>query len=115
MANRRSERYPYRQVLTCLRMGESVRAIARSGLVGRQKAGALRDVAVREGCLEASSVLPDDATLAQVLQVPSSRPQSASSVVRYQDKVMACWRQCIRNVAIHQAFVYICRYTGTKP
>ena len=40
--------------------------------MGREKAGALREVAGREGWLEPSSALPDDATLAQVLQVPSS-------------------------------------------
>ena len=50
-----------------MRLGDSDRAIARSGLMGRRKAGALRDVAGREGWLEPSSVLPDDATLAQVV------------------------------------------------
>ena len=49
--------YQYRKVLTRMRLGESERAIARSGLMGRQKAGALRAVAGREGWLEASSVL----------------------------------------------------------
>ena len=87
MANRRFEMYQYRQVLTRMRLGDSDRAIARSGLMGRRKAGALREVAGREGWLEASSVLPDDATLAQVVQAPTSRPQSASSVLPYQDKV----------------------------
>ena len=77
MANRRFEMYQYRQVLSRMRLGESDRAIARSGLMGRQRQ-ALREVAGREGWLEASSVMPDDATLAQVLDVPSSRRQSAS-------------------------------------
>ena len=63
MANRRFEMYQYRQVLTRIRLGESDRAIARSGLMGREKASALREVAGREGWLEAASVMPDDATL----------------------------------------------------
>ena len=83
MANRRFEIYQYHQVLTRMRLGESDRAIARSGLMGCEKASALREVAGREGWLEASTVMPDDAILAQVLDVPSSRPQSASSVLPY--------------------------------
>ena len=61
MANRRFEMYQYRQVLTRMRLGNSDRAIARSALMGRQKAGAslraythgqaLREVAGREGWL----------------------------------------------------------------
>ena len=113
MANRRFEMYQYRQVLTRMRLGESDRAIARSGLIGRQKASALREVACREGWLEASSVMPDDATLAQVLQVPCSRPQSASSVLPYQDKVTAWWRQGIRGTVIHQALVDTYGYAGS--
>ena len=113
MANRRFEMYQYRQVITRMRLGESDRAIARSGLMGREKASALREVAGREGWLEASIVLPDDATLAQVLDVPSSRPQSASSVLPYQDQVTAWWRQGIRGTVIHQALVNTCGYTGS--
>ena len=70
-------------------------------------------MAVREGFLDASSVLPDDATLAQVLQVPSLRPQSASSVLPYQDKVTAWWRQGIRGTVIHQALVDTYGYPGS--
>ena len=61
-------------------------SIARSGLTGRQKASVLREVAGREGWLEASSVMPDDVTLAQVLQVRSSRPRSVSSLIPYLGK-----------------------------
>ena len=132
MANRRFEMYEYREVLARMRLGESDRAIARSGLIGRQKGSAclradtrlratrgqahrqaLREVAGREGWLEASSVMPDDAALAQVLQHPSSRPQSAASVLLYQDKVTAWWRQGIRGTVIHQALVDTCGYASS--
>ena len=113
MANRRFEMYQIRQVLTRMRLGDSDRAIARSGLMGRRKAGALREVAGREGWLEASSVLPDDTTLAQVVQVPSSRSQSASTVLPYQDKVTAWWREGIRGTVIHQALVDTYGYAGS--
>ena len=128
MANRWSEMYQYRQVLTRMRLGESDRAIARSGLMGREKASAclradtrlrathrqaLRELAGREGRLDASRVLPDDATLARVLQAASSRPQSKSLVVPFQDKVTVWCRQGIRGTVIHQALVDTRGYTGT--
>ena len=40
MANRRFELCQYRQILTRMRLGDSDRAMARSGLMGREKAGA---------------------------------------------------------------------------
>ena len=48
MANRRFEMYQYRQILVRMRMGESNRAIANSGLMGRKKAQALRE---RQFCM----------------------------------------------------------------
>ena len=48
MAYRRFEMFQYRQVLTRMRLGESDRVIARSGLMGRQKACALREVTLRD-------------------------------------------------------------------
>ena len=42
MTNRRFEMHEIRQALVRMRMGESNRSIARSGLMGRPKAKALR-------------------------------------------------------------------------
>ena len=41
--------FQYRQVLVRLRAGDTVREIARSGLMGRDKLGELRVVAVAQG------------------------------------------------------------------
>ncbi len=56
MANRRFEMDQYRQVLTRMRLGASDCVTARASITGRQKAGAHREVAVREGWLEAFGV-----------------------------------------------------------
>ena len=56
-----------------MRLGESDRAIARWGLLVRQRASAIRELAGRESSLEASNVMPDGAALAQILQFISSR------------------------------------------
>ena len=44
MANRKFEMYEYRQVTVRMRLGESDRAIAQTGLMGRKKARAVRDL-----------------------------------------------------------------------
>jgi hypothetical protein len=50
MSNRRFEMYEYRQVIHRMRMGESDRAIAKSGLMGRIKCARLRRMAAERGC-----------------------------------------------------------------
>ena len=47
MGRRRIEMFQYRQVLVRMRAGDSVRQIARSGLMGRDKLGVLRAVALQ--------------------------------------------------------------------
>ncbi len=105
MANRRFEMYEYRQIIVRMRLGESDRALANTGLIGRKKAKALRDIAQQKGWLELSKPLPDDAALAEVLGQRCSRRPAASLVVPYQKEVKAWWQQGIQGTTIHQALV----------
>ncbi len=105
MANRRFEMYQYRQVLARMRLGQTSRAIARSGLMGRRKAEALRRVAADQGWLEPSSPLPDDATLSEVLRLSVPRSQTPSAVLPYEAQVKAWVKQGIQGTTIHQALV----------
>ena len=90
MANRRFEMYEYRQVLNRMRLGETDRAVARSGLMGREKAGAFRKLARDQGWLDPTGPLPDDATIARALQPSSStRTQTESLVLPHQTEVTA--------------------------
>jgi len=97
--------YEYRQVLSRLRLNESSRAIARSGLMGRKKVEALRRVADQKGWLDPSHSLPDDATLAEVLRPPASRPQTQSAVLPYQEDVKKWCREGVRGTVIYNALV----------
>jgi len=63
MANRRYEMYEYRQVIVRMRLGESDRAIARAGLMGRNKIKNVRELASRRGWLDLDNELPNDAEL----------------------------------------------------
>ena len=56
--------FQYRQALVRLRAGDTVREIARTGLMGRDKLGELRSLALSRGWLTADTELPDDASLA---------------------------------------------------
>jgi hypothetical protein len=67
MGRRRIEMFQYRQVLVRLRAGDSVREIARSGLMGRDKLGMLRAVAEQSGWLDAGIEVPGDEAIAAAL------------------------------------------------
>ena len=71
MGNRRFEMHEYRHVLTRMRLGDSDRQIAKTKLMGRHKAAALRQTAQQQGWLDPESMLPDDEELGKVLQVHS--------------------------------------------
>jgi len=60
--------YQFRQILTHMRSGQSDRQIAKAGLMGRPKAGALRVLALEHGWLDPAQPLPDDAVLAEKLK-----------------------------------------------
>lgn len=113
MANRRFEMYQYRQVLSRLRLGESSRSIARSGLMGRPKVEAFRQLARQHGWLDPSAALPEEATIAEALPVRAPRPQTESSVLPYGEVVQKWWEQGIRVKRIHRKLVESYNFTGS--
>jgi len=105
MGNRRFEMYEYRQVLVRMRLGDTDRALARAGLMGRRKAAELRSVAAAEGWLAKDSPLPDEATLAERLRRPSPRSSTTSAVEPYREEVLRLWSQKIQGTTIHDFLV----------
>ena len=65
MTFRRFEMHHYRRVLSRMRLGETDRAIARTGLMGRHKAARFRQSALENGWLDPLLPLPEDAELAR--------------------------------------------------
>jgi hypothetical protein len=59
--------FEYRRVLVRMRQGDSDRAIAKARLMGRRRAGELRQLAAARGWLDKGRGLPEDAVLAEVL------------------------------------------------
>lgn len=98
--------YQYRQVIHRMRMGESDRAIAKSGLMGRLKCALVRARAEERGWLRLDVPLPDDPELATVLasEAPSHRAQVSLSLP-YEEKIKRWSEEGICWTTIHQTLV----------
>ena len=113
MSNRRFEMYEVRQVVVLMRSGQSDRQIAKSGLMGRKKAGEIRAVAFKSGWLDKTQPVPDEAVIAEVLDVKSCRATEVSSVYPYRDEVTAWLQEGIQGTTIHAALVRKHHFTGS--
>jgi len=93
--------YEYRQVIQQLRLGESCRAIAKNGLVGRHKAEQIKKVAIEEGWLHSETELPEEAMLAEIFD--RKRQICSKSPVRsYQEEIHRWTEQGVQATTIHQ-------------
>ncbi len=98
--------YEYRQVLQQMRQRESDRAIAKSGLVSRTKAKAIRAIALIKGWLNLSCPLPDDSEIANVVsENKSSQSKSTSKVAIYSDHIHKWVEQGIQAKVIYRSLV----------
>jgi len=105
--------YELRQVLMRMRLGDSDRALAKAGLIGRPKAKALRQLAEAEGWLEPEQPLPEDAVLAAALPPTRKRSSSISSVEPFRDKVEQWAVRDIPCRTIYQALKREYQYAGS--
>ena len=99
-----------RQVLVRLRAGDSVREIARSGLMGRDKLSELRAVAEQQGWLAADAAVPDDEAIQAALagrdggHGAARRASSTISSVEPHRELVKRWFQAgVQGRAIHAA------------
>ena len=113
MANRRFEMYELRQVLVRMRLGDTDRAIARAGLLGRRKAGELRERAAAEGWLDPGSALPEEAVLAERLGRPAPKRSTTSLVEPHRAVVTKLWGEGIQGTTIHGYLVRRHRFEGS--
>jgi len=97
--------FEIRHILVRMRQGDSDRALAKAGLIGRPKAKALRLVAKDRDWLDPASPLPDDAVLAQTLGAPPATASAQSCVEPYRDVVTDWAEQGIQSKTIYQALV----------
>ena len=105
--------YQYRQVIVRMRMGESDRAIAQTGLMGRKKIRAVRELASTRGWLDPGNDVPPDNELAACFDQSRARPQTTSRVEPYADEVKKWAGENVQGTTIHQALVRKYGYTGS--
>lgn len=95
--------FQYRQALVRLRAGDTVRRIARAGLMGRDKLYAFKALAERHGWLDAAAALPGDEAIAAVL-APARRARSTVSSAEPLREVVQRWFDAgVQGRAIHAA------------
>ena len=98
--------FQYRQVLVRLRAGDSLREVARCGLMGRDKLDVLRTVALQNGWLDANAELPDDEQIAVAVSggQPQQRASSTISSVEPHREVVRRWFEAgVQGRTIHAA------------
>jgi len=107
--------FEYRQIIVRMRLGDSDRALARAGLIGRPKAKALRQIAQQQCWLDTDRPLPDDEVLAQFLKQPrqESSATSGSCVEPYRDVVAQWVTNGVQARTIYQTLVRNHRFNGS--
>lgn len=103
----------YRQALMRMRQGDSDRDIARSRLMGRRTAAALRALAQAQGWLDREQAPPDDAAIAAALAVPKRARTTVSSLEPLREQIAAWFKQGVSGVVIHTALKREHGYTGS--
>jgi transposase len=105
--------FQFRQALVRMRAGDTVREIARTGLMGRDKLTELRALAEQHGWLDAQRDLPDDQTIVDALG-PRKRAASTVSSVQPLREVVQRWLVAgVQGKAIHAALRREHGFTGS--
>ena len=113
VANRRFERFEYRQVLTRMRLCDTERAIARAGLMVRRKSAQLHRTAEAADCLDVATALSGDGELSVHLGSVRTQPTVASLAEPHRERITRWWRQGIQGTTIHSALVRSHGFTGS--
>ena len=105
--------FEIRQIIQRLRLGESVRQIARSQRVGRATVASIHALAIEHNWLDAAAPIPDDATLATFRKPPATTPQCVSSVEAFRDDILAWHAQGVNATTIRRALHQKHGYNGS--
>lgn len=110
MSNRRFEMYQYRQIITRLRMGDSVRELAREKLADRKTIGKIRDIAKIAGWLDSSHVIPEDDVLAPFFEKRS--PLNIQSLLHPHQEQIEQW--CMQGVQASTIYSHLKQTHGFR-
>ena len=103
MARRSFEMYEIRQIIVCLRSGETIRGIAQTKLANRKKIRAVRKIVVQQNWLDIKKEIPADEVLATFFKPIPSAKVTQSSVLPYSKQIEEWCQQGIQGTTIHAA------------
>lgn len=103
----------YRQALMRMRQGDSDRDIAKSRLMGRRAAAALRTLAQGQGWLDVGTPPPDDAAIAATLVPPKRAGTTISGLEPLREQIANWFNQGVSGVVIHTALKREHGFTGS--
>ena len=103
MARRSFEMYEIRQIIVCLRSGETIRGIAQTKLANRKKIRAVRKIAVQQNWLDIKKEIPTDEVLATFFKQPPSAKVTQSSVLPYKNQIEEWCQQGIQGTTMYAA------------
>ena len=114
MANRRFEMYQYRQVIHRMRLGQSDRAIAGTGMMGRLKCAQVRTVAEQNGWLKPDVPLPEDEVLAEAFDTSkTTNPTHESLSSPFEEQIRQWIDAGVQMTTIHQRLVEHFHFVGS--
>ncbi len=106
--------YHYRQALVRMRLGESDRQIAKSGVMGRRVASCVRAEAERRQWLDTNRELPPDEELASVFEAPKRRrARQSSSLEPYRELITRWFNDDVQGTTIFSALKRRHGYSGS--
>ena len=96
-----------------MRLGDTDRANARVGLMGRRKVAQLHRTAEAAGWLDVATPLPDDPELTVHLGSVRTQPAVASLAEPHRERITGWWRQGVQGTTIHDALVRSHGFNGS--
>ncbi len=105
MGNRRFEMHDFRHIISRMRLGGSDRQIAKAGIMGRNKAADIREIAEKHDWLNPLSPFPSDEEISKILLNKSSLPSQPSSVDPFANEVKTWFEQRISGTVIHRTLL----------
>jgi transposase len=103
MARRSFEMYEIRQIIVCLRSGETIRGIAQTKLANRKKIRVVRKIAVQQNWLDKQQSVPTDEVLATFFKQSPSASVTQSTVLPYKKQIEEWCQQGIQGTTMYAA------------
>jgi transposase len=103
----------YRQALLRMCQGDSDRDLARSRVMGRRSAAALRTLAEERGWLGSEAALPEDSEIAAAIKAPKRARSTVSALEPLRAQIASWYGQGVSGVVIHTALKREHGYTGS--